>query len=394
MIDEVAWMVEVGDDNFIAADEIYWPDGSYTEGGFVFSQLEDTDDGSRVLSLGPFNNGAQIVQSIKFIGKLNNGGWDQLSNGQLPFYDIYMDFSPQGGDPYVFFISPQEGSLVEGSTQLVTTGTANNVEYWVNGEVVANAENGPPFIGTWIPSNDYFGLSTIYAIAYGDNNRVTITPLNVDIPVSVTNQNPVQECNDGLTVNGSNIKICLYAPGKDYIAIKGSWNSEFPNGELMKLSSDGFWWYEGSLPNGEYYYQFNLEGQKRIADPWSKNVIWKDIIGVSESGDYNQAKTVFNIGESTFDWSDDSFVRPAMNELIIYELHIGDFSPSIDEYGLFDDVVDKIESGYFENLGINAIELMPVNEFEGEYSWVYNPCFYMARESSYGSPDDFKNLIG
>ncbi len=393
MIDEVAWMVEVGDDNFIAADEIYWPEGSYSEGGFVFSQLEDTDDEGRVLSLGPFNNGEQIIQSIKFIGKLNNGEWDQLSNGQLPFYDIYIDFSPQLEDPYVFFISPQEGSLVEGVTQLVTTGTANNVEYWVNGEIVANAENGPPFIDTWIPNNDYFGLTTIYAIAYGNNNRVTITPLNVNVPVNVTNQDPNQQCDDGLTINGDNVKVCLYAPGKDYIAIKGSWNSEFPNGELMKLSSDGFWWYEESLPNGEYYYQFNLEGEKRIADPWSKDVFWKDIIGVSESGDYNQAKTVFSIGESEFNWSDDSFVRPTMNELIIYELHVGDFGPSIDQYGLFDDVVYKIESGYFENLGINAIELMPVNEFEGEYSWGYNPSFYMAPESSYGSPDDFKNLV-
>ena len=56
-------------------------------------------------------------------------------------------------------------------------------------------------------------------------------------------------------------------------------------------------------------------------------------------------------------------------------------------------LISKIEEGYFSDLGITTIELMPVNEFEGGWSWGYNPTFYMAPESSYGSPDDLKNLI-
>ena len=74
-------------------------------------------------------------------------------------------------------------------------------------------------------------------------------------------------------------------------------------------------------------------------------------------------------------------------------MHVGDFGPSTDEYGVFEDVVSKIESGYFEDLGINAIELMPITEFEGAFSWGYNTTFPMAPESSYGSPEDLKTLI-
>ena len=392
-VDEIAWMVEISDDNFVPADPIYWPDGSYLEGNFVFSPLENSSDGNRLLSLGPFNDGTQIIQSIKFISKLTNGSWDQLSNGQLPFYDIYIDFAAQQNDPYVFFISPAEGSFVNGPIQLITTGSANRVEYWASGEIIAESNTGPPFIGSWTPDQNLFGLTTLYAIAYGDNNRVSISPINLEVPVSVISQNPSQPCNDGLTIDGDDIKICLYAPGKDYVSIKGSWNSEFPNGEMMKLSDDGFWWYETSLVDGDYFYQFNVDGEKLIADPWSKDVEWKDIIGVSESADYTRAKTKFTIGAQDFDWSDESFSRPIINELIIYELHIGDFSPDIDRYGVYNDVTAKIESGYFESLGINAIELMPVNEFEGEYSWGYNPSFYMAPESAYGTPDEFKNLV-
>ena len=148
-------------------------------------------------------------------------------------------------------------------------------------------------------------------------------------------------------INNNDIKVCLYAPGKEYVAIKGNWNSQSPNGELMKLSSNGFWWYETILEDGNYHYQFNIDGEKLIADPWSKDVDWKDIIGVSESGDYRQARTVFNIGEQNYTWNDESFDRPSINELIIYELHVGDFGANSTEYGIFNNVVSKIESGYF-----------------------------------------------
>ena len=96
-------------------------EGSYIEGNFVFSPLENSSDGNRILSLGPFNDGVQIIQSIKFISKLTDGNWDQLSNGQLPFYDIYIDFAPQQNDPYVFFILPSIGSTYQPLAIFVST---------------------------------------------------------------------------------------------------------------------------------------------------------------------------------------------------------------------------------------------------------------------------------
>ena len=161
----------------------------------------------------------------------------------------------------------------------------------------------------------------------------------------------------------------------------------------MKLSDDGFWWYSTNLDNGQYEYQFNIDGEKLIADPWSKDVNWKDIIGINESADYQKAKTTFIVGDSDYQWADSDYNRPSINELMIYEMHIGDFGADDVSYGTFQDLTDKIESGYFETLGINAIELMPISEFEGGNSWGYDPSFYMAPESQYGSPQDFKNLI-
>ena len=393
MIDEVAWMVEVGENNFAKPNAVYWPEGSYEQGNFVISPLQESDNGTRLISIGPFDEGYQIVQSIKFIGRQNNGNWDQLSNGQLPFYDIYINFESQDNDPYVFFLSPNEGSLISGATQIMTVGDAQRVEYWLNGNIIGQTENGPPFSITWNPENELFGDNEIYAIAFGNNDRVSITSLDVTFPVNITNQNPSELCDDGLNINNNDVQICLYAPGKDYVAIKGDWNSAYSNGELMKLSDDGFWWYSTNLDNGQYEYQLNIDGEKLIADPWSKDVNWKDIIGINESADYQKAKTTFIIGDSDYQWADSDYNRPSVNELIIYEMHIGDFGADDDSYGTFQDLTDKIESGYFEILGINAIELMPVSEFEGGNSWGYDPSFYMAPESQYGSPQDLKNLI-
>ena len=395
MIDEIAWMVETSDNNFVRANNMYWPENSYTQENFVISPLEEMPDGTKSLSFGPFNQGEQVVQSIKFIGRKNNGDWDQLSNGQLPFFDVYINFDSEENDPYVFFVAPSEGSTVSGTTQLTTIGDAESVEYWVNGEIIGESSDGPPFAVTWTPSNDMFGEVVIYAIANQNDGRVFIAPLTLNIPVNVINQNPTSDCDDGLNINGNNIRICLYAPSKEYVSIKGSWNSEFANGELMKLSDSGFWWYEKTLSNGDYEYQFNIEGEKLIADPWSEDINWKDIVGIEESADFKRAKTTFSIGSNDYSWSDQNFQRPIINDLIIYELHIGDFGSynSNSEYGVFDDITLKIESGYFQDLGINAIELMPIAEFEGDFSWGYNPSFYMAPESSYGTPEDFKNLV-
>ena len=99
------------------------------------------------------------------------------------------------------------------------------------------------------------------------------------------------------------------------------------------------------------------------------------------------------MGSDLYEWEDETFVRLEQNEVVIYEMHIGDFMSDGENHGTFNDVTAKIESGYFNDLGINAIELMPVNEFEGAYSWGYNPSFYMAPETSYGTPDELKALI-
>ena len=95
---------------------------------------------------------------------------------------------------------------------------------------------------------------------------------------------------------------------------------------------------------------------------------------------------MFKIDDS-FIWEDANFTPPEKENLIIYELLLRDFH----QEKSYQSVIDQLD--YLEELGINAIELMPINEFDGNDSWGYNPSFHMALDKEYGSPVKFKKFI-
>ena len=82
-----------------------------------------------------------------------------------------------------------------------------------------------------------------------------------------------------------------------------------------------------------------------------------------------------------YPWTDDAFRSPGLDELVVYELHVGTFSRE----GTFAGVVPELES--LRDLGITAIELMPVAEFPGARNWGYDGVMPFAAQSSYGGPD-------
>ena len=87
-----------------------------------------------------------------------------------------------------------------------------------------------------------------------------------------------------------------------------------------------------------------------------------------------------------------NFIIPTWNELVIYELHVGSFYRSSNNHvGTFYDVIEKLS--YLQDLGINAIELLPVSEFSGDVNWGYAPSHLFAVEYSYGGVLGLKKLV-
>ena len=209
---------------------------------------------------------------------------------------------------------------------------------------------------------------------------------------------------DGVTFtnNGTSVIFNLYAPQKEYAYVIGDFNDwETTPGAFMKRTPDGNrWWVQidNLDPNKEYAYQYFVNGQLRIADPYSEKILDPSNDPFITATTYPNLKlypagkttgnvSTFYANETGYSWQVNNFSRPQKQDLIIYELHLRDFLAAHD-YKTLKDTLD-----YLTNLGVNAIELMPVKEFEGNSSWGYNVSFYFAPDKYYGSKNLLKAFI-
>ena len=177
--------------------------------------------------------------------------------------------------------------------------------------------------------------------------------------------------------------FALFAPHKQTAHLIGDFNDWNPKATPMNLQADGGWAVELKLEPGEYGYQFlidaDIDKAVTIADPYARKLRWVAGQSIPHS--------VIEVSKQPYKWGDGGFGIKPLNQLVIYELHVGDFSPE----GSFKGVTEKLD--YIRDLGISAIELMPIQEFPGDQSWGYNPAYFFCPESSYGSIDDLKELI-
>jgi len=216
----------------------------------------------------------------------------------------------------------------------------------------------------------------------------------VDVPANTLHG--INELND------STLRLVLYAPNKDFIYIIGDFNDwQIDTNFYMNRSTDGTTWWldvEGLSPQTEYVFQYLVDGEIRIADPYSEKIL--DPFSDSQissttypdlkpypTGKTVNAVTAVMLGEDDYDWQITDFEKPKKTDLVIYELLMRDFLAAHD----FNTLIDTLN--YLENLGINAIELMPISEFEGNDSWGYNPSFHAALDKYYGNAESLKRLV-
>jgi len=199
----------------------------------------------------------------------------------------------------------------------------------------------------------------------------------------------------------TSVHLVLTAPNKENIFAIGSFNNWSLSDEyLMKKDGDQFWIQISNLtPGQEYQFQYLVDGEITIADPYTEKVGSEyddpEIINDNRYPDlmsYPTGKTAHAVGyiqtnKPSFSWTDDEFQKPANEDLVIYELLVRDFTA----LRTYNAVTERLD--YLEGLGINAIEFMPVMEFEGNLSWGYNPYAMLALDKYYGTEYDFKTLV-
>jgi 1,4-alpha-glucan branching enzyme len=212
---------------------------------------------------------------------------------------------------------------------------------------------------------------------------------------------------EGITyLDDHSVILTLFAPYKNTVYVIGDFNAwQIDSRYLMHrhtVDADSvYWWLQiDDLPAGqEYAFQYLVDGSLRIADPYTEKVLdpWHDTyisnatypdLKPYPAGKTTEPVSVFSTTRSSFAWTySETFTPPQQEQLVIYELLLRDFIQAHDYKTLIDTL------SYFEKLGINAIELMPVCEFEGNLSWGYNPSFYFAPDKYYGPAYDLKRFV-
>ncbi len=137
-------------------------------------------------------------------------------------------------------------------------------------------------------------------------------------------------------------------------------NGEYFEGEFPAKAGDRYWYW--------------LDGTVRLPDPASRS---------QPDGVHGASQVI----DHSFHWSDKLWRGIALEKYIFYELHVGTFTPE----GTFDGAISRLD--YLCELGITAVELMPVAQFPGERNWGYDGTFLFAPQNSYGGPDGLKRLV-
>jgi glycosidase len=200
--------------------------------------------------------------------------------------------------------------------------------------------------------------------------------------------------------------LCLWAPGKSSVYVLGDFTDwDVSSDNLMNKDGEYFWKeITGLTPGTEYGFKYLIDESIFVADPYADKILDPDDQYIP-SGIYPNLKTypakalkadwyfnrvsVLQTNQQPYVWQATDYETPAKEKLVVYELLIRDLFGSTERS--YANLIDTI--GYFKRLGVNAIELMPIMEFNGNESWGYNPAFMFAPDKSYGPKNKLKEFV-
>ncbi len=334
-----------------------------THMAFVFrsadASVEGKDEGGKDIFVEVFEEGLNVSISLPAKNLVTDPGTDislEAAASESATLELYLNDTPV--------------KSVDGTSITHTFNFADAGDYWIKVTATGPEESD---------------ADSVFVHAKG-------APVSEAVPVAA---------GDGINyVDESTVTLVLYAPGKESAFVIGDFNDWTPRTDArMKEDGDRFWiTLTGLTPGMEYAYQYLLDEELTVADPytdkildpsndrWISNATYPDLKPYP-SGYASGIVSVLQTDQDPYVWQTTDFTPPPKENLVIYELLVRDFLEAHDWKTLADTL------DYLDNLGINAIELMPFNEFEGNESWGYNPSFYFAPDKYYGPKNDLKAFI-
>lgn len=397
-----SWSYDVNDTNQADSSS----NGSWTASNEAakFTYNAGTDTYTKTITPSVYFNRNGIGR-IGFLVKTKDGTGDKKSQ------DIIVEV----GSFQASLTSP-----VENSTSIITSGASFNITATnTNGAASYTLKANGTTINTNASTSSYSYSHT--NITANQTYELTATQGAISITKKfsvVVNPNTVSQAMpaglvDGINYNATDATkatLVLDAPLKDFVYVAGSFNNWQPTSAyaMKKDPTSGKFWLEltGLVSGVNNTYQYwvvdatplaNSPSMVKTADPYSTLVLspYDDAsipaakypnMPVYPTGQ-NFEVTVLKTGQTPYNWQVTNFAKPEKEKLVVYEVLVRDF----DAGKSYQSLIDRID--YFKNLKINAIELMPVMEFEGNESWGYNTSFHMALDKFYGTSDKLKEFI-
>ena len=351
----------------------------------------------------------ETVSRLAFVFRNANGSREgKTASGG----DIFVDVLQSGLQ--ISLQSDLEGSVIttDQSTVTFTVGATKNatISLKVNGDLIGEAQ-GKELVAQHTFSNP--GDYTVTATAVADGETATSTLNLYYMSAAQTKPYPGGNPVMGAVDNGDgSVTFCLAAPGKRSVSIVGSWNDYALNdaGAMYCDNTGGieyYWQTVKGIKQGEtYLYYYLVDGTIAVGDPYARLVldpandkyipesVFPGLPAYPVEKIQDVCLAVYKSDINAYDWKAADFKGADKDNLIIYELLLRDFTGTEGKAlgdGTVRGAIEKIP--YLKSLGINAVELLPITEFNGNISWGYNPNFYFAPDKAYGTPDDYKEFI-
>lgn len=339
-----------------------------------------------------YNSGSDVVTDIAVVFRNSAGNAQSRPDIFIPIYAAGLNIT---------ITNPSNESVYDLNDNITISAESSinaDLELMVNNVSEQTATNTTTISKSYTFTST--GNYTIEASA-SENSETKTEQISVYVKTTTQNQTLPTGLENGFNDNGDGtVTFVLQAPLKTDVFLIGGFNNWALNETYqMKKDGDTFWLTVSGLdPNTEYAYQYFIDYTLKVADPYSKKILdpnndqyisnttYPNLMAYP-TGDATGNVSTFKINETDYVWQNTTFSRPNKENIIIYEMLLRDFTES----SSYQDAITHLD--YLQNLGVNAIELMPINEFEGNISWGYNPSFYMALDKAYGTANDLKAFV-
>lgn len=292
----------------------------------------------------------------------------------------------------------------------VTAGTTLNIQVGasatadinlkINGTSVqtATAATSLSYSYNFAAINDYILIASATA-----NGTTVYDTVKVSVPAPVTSEPRPAGVKDGINIiDATTATLVLYAPNKSNVFLIGDFN-DWTQSNTYQLKKDGnYWWITlTGLTSGKLYgYQYLVDGTLRISDPYTELVLdpWNDKwinqynsifpnLKAYPEGKTSGLVATLQTTKTPYSWEVPTFAMPPRENMVIYELLLRDFTTQKS----LEAAITHLD--YLKTLGITAVELMPIQEFDGNNSWGYNSNHHFAPDKAYGTPEMYKKFI-